>query len=471
MVLKGIDVLMMVLLLVASVFIGIYSFKKVTNNKDFNIANRSLGLIVSFATISATMTGGTTVLAQAGMAYNLGVSSLWMTISWSIGWSVLALMSQKVHNTGADSLPNIFERRFGPDTAKLSGLVTMVYVVGTTAAQLAATGKLIQLVFGNTLTFTQATIIGAVIITVITVLGGLYAVAYNDTLHFFILALALGIFVPIITINNLEGGFNAIKATLEPEFFNIMNGMSFSAALAMTLAYAFSATSNASLIQRTLAAKDAKTASRSHWYAMIWYFIVSGTILVSVLAGKILIPDLGSPETIVAALVVKYFPVGLVGLTMAALLAVVISTADSYLLIAGTTTANDVIAIFKSDLTDKQRLVISRIATFVWGGLALLFAVKFKMVLFLFSKTAALYAAGMFFPLIFTIYVNKATKKGIMAGMLSGMIVSLVWLILGSPFGLNSILIGGPVSGIATYFVSMSTFKENGENKLSNDAV
>ena len=460
MILSTIDIFLIIAMFAVSLYLGIYASKRISNNSDFNIASRSLGLIISFSTISATMTGGTTVLAQAGMAYKLGVSSLWMTISWAAGWSVLALMSKRVHDTGADSLPNIFERRFGADAAKVSGVVSMVYVVGVTAAQLAATGKLIQLISNNALTFTTATIVGAIVIILYTVMGGLYAVAYNDTLHFFILAIALGILVPVLTLNQLDGGVSMIKETLNAEYFDIMNGMSLSAVIAMCLAYAFSATSNASLLQRTLAAKDAKTASKSHWYAMIWYFIVSGTILVSVLAGKILLPELASPETIVPALVVAYFPVGIKGLTVAALLAVVMSTADSYLLIAGTTTSNDVLKLFKPDMTDKQSLVISRIATFAWGGLAVLLAVKFKTVLTLFSQTAALYAAGMFFPLIFTVYVKKATKKGIITGMLSGIVVSLIWKIIGSPFGLNSILIGGPISGLATYFISISTYVE-----------
>ena len=456
------DIAMIIVMLGGSLYLGLYASKQVSSNEDFAIASRSLGLIVSFATISATMTGGTTVLAQAGMAYNQGIASLWMTISWAAGWSVLAFMSKRVHDTGAKSLPNIFERRFGPDSAKVSGVVSMVYVVGVTASQLAATGKLIQLIFPS-LTFTLATVIGAIIIILYTIMGGLYAVAYNDTLHFLILALALGIFVPFITMGQIEGGFTTVKETLNPEYFNIMNGMTIPGVIAMCLAYAFSATSNASLLQRTLAAKTSKIASKSHWYAMIWYFIVTATVLVSVLAAKTLIPNLESPETIIPQIVVRYFPIGLKGITVAALLAVVMSTADSYLLIAGTTTANDIFKLFKPDLTDKQTLNISRISTFVWGGLAVLFAVKYRMVLLLFSKTAALYAAGMFFPLICTLYMKKATKKGIISGMLSGIGVSLVWTLLGTPFGINTILIGGPISGLATYFVSIATYKEDDE--------
>jgi len=457
------DLIVIIAMLAGSVFVGMYASKKINNSGDFAVASRSLGLIVSFATISATMTGGFTVMGQQGMAYTAGVSSLWMTISWAIGWSVLALMSKRVHDTGASSLPNIFERRFGQDTAKVSGFVSMIYVIGTTSAQLAATGSLIKLIF-PALTFTNATIIGAIIIILYTVMGGLYAVAYNDTFHFLILALALGILVPILSVGHLEGGIGVIKEVVQPEFFDMMNGYTATSVIALCIAYAFSATSNASLLQRTLAAKDSTTAAKSHWYAMIWYFIVTGTLLISVFAGKVLLPNLEASETIVPALVVAYFPAGLKGLTIAALLAVVMSTADSYLLIAGTTTANDIIKLFKPSLTDDQLLKISRIATVAWGIVAVLLAVKFKFILYLFSKTAALYAAGMFFPLICTIYWKRASKQGIIWGMLSGVIVSAVWMIAGSPFGLNSILIGGPASGLATLLVSKLTYKESEES-------
>ncbi len=461
--LSTVDFGVVVLYFIGIVILGYYCRGLVKGSLDYVLAGRQLGTLVSTATLAAGALGAFACLGLAGMGYGTGIAAFWLIIAWSAGWVILALITPRLWRTGAHSLPSILEQRFGKTTLYLSGIVSLIYIVNTLAAQMAAVGTIFS-VIGSPMGINYETgaIIGAVLIMAYTIMGGLYAVAYTDLAQMFILFVGIGILLPVFSIG-AAGGWASVTANVPPSLLDFWGGLAPMVILGWFISYCFTATTNPPYVQRALSAKSESVGARSQWYAMGLHALITLLVILSAIAGRVLFPNLGMGQEFVPTMIITVFPVVLSGLVLAALLALVMSTSDSYLLLTGTTTANDLYRRLKPDADDATVLRIGRWATLFWGVVALVMALWVKSVLVLFSSGAAAYGGGMFFPFMAGLFWKKATTQGANAGMILGAFTTIIWnQVLGKPYGLDGVIIGSILSGLAVYFVSIATYKEKG---------
>lgn len=467
----GIDLIIIVLYLLGNVYIGFYTMKMVKSTADFVVAGRSMGSFVLICSLAAGAFGAFAALGQTGEVYTAGASALWISVAWSIGWIILIFISKKIYTTRAISLPDLFNKRFGETTSEVSGIISLIYIIATLAAQMAAMGTICSIVLkGIGVNYVIGAIIGWVIVILYSSLGGLFGVVYTEVFHFFVLLIGMGIMLPIICWH--QGSIHTgghILQYLKPSDLTVFGTLGALTIIGWILQYCFTAVTCPPYIQRALAAKDDKTAMRSQWGGMIWYTVLIFIVGGAVLAGKSALPHLKAAESFVPTMVTTYFPVGFAGFVMAAMLSVVMSTGSSYMLVAGTTFAHDVYRTFVKGIADQQILKVSKYATIVMGILALVLALWVQSVLKLFAYGTMVYGAGMFFPLMGTLFWKKITKEGVLAGIIGGGVVAILWSIFG-PKNIIGVIPGSIVSGLCLWITTLVTYKDV-SSKVTSEAV
>jgi SSS family solute:Na+ symporter len=465
--LTTLDLVIIVLYFIGMVILGFFCRDLIKDNLDYSLAGRKLTFPVATATLAAGGLGAFAAIGQGGYAYQYGYAAFWLIISWCFGWAILAMLSKRLRRTEALSLPGVLEIRYGPKTAQIASIVTLIYCVNTLAAQMVAVGSIFAIIgspWGIDLQI--GTLIGAIVILAYTYVGGLYAVAYTDFAQMIILFLGLAILLPIYTISGV-GGISALHQAMDPKLFDFWGGLPTMVIVGWFLSFLMTGVTNPPYIQRILASETEDVACKSNWVAIVLYAIVCVLIMYAAFAGSILFPGIEYPDQFVPLAISMVFPSGLVGLVTAALLALIMSTSDSYLLICATTTINDIYKVIRKDATDQELLKASKFFTVFWTCAALALAFWLPSAFKLFAQGSAAYGAGMFFPFIAALYWKRATGEGAIAGMLGGSILSISWnTFLGKPFGLDGVIVGSILCGLLLYFVSTATYKRDSELRI-----
>ena len=181
-------------------------------------------------------------------------------------------------------------------------------------------------------------------------------------------------------------------------------------------------------------------------------------------AARILFPNLieeyGTADYAIPVMVASILPAGLTGLTFAGLLSVMMSSADTCILVSTQACVNDIWRTLKPNMTDKQELRFSRYATVAISLFALIVALFFTNAYDALMFAWTFYAAAMGLPCLAALYWKKATTPGILAGMIAGFVSCVVWKFMGEPLNLGSTIVGVVCCGIALVAVSLATCKK-----------
>ena len=158
----------------------------------------------------------------------------------------------------------------------------------------------------------------------------------------------------------------------------------------------------------------------------------------------------------VPALAIEILPVGLTGLALAGILSVIMSTADSYLIVSVQTCVHDIYKVFKPDIPEKKELRLTRVFAFVLPLGALVIALYIKNAYNILMFAWSFYAAAAGLPAFAALYWKKATKAGIISGMAAGFVVCVGWKLIGTPFGLGPTVPGAIACAAALVVVALS---------------
>jgi Na+/proline symporter len=453
-----IDWAIIILYFAGMLFIGWWTSKKVDDSDDYVVAGRSLSMKVMVGTTVAGAMGSFAAIGQTGYYYKIGLMAHYLIPAWSLGWLTLLIWAKALRSSEATSIPDFFGIKFSRSTKIIASIITLVWLVNVTASQLAASGKVLQGL--NLMEFAPAVILGSALIIAYTLMGGLYAVAYTDVVQIIILAIGFVIIMPL-RCWDLVGGLSGIIEQASPEKLRWWGAVESGVILGWIVSFTLSCGSHPAYIQRILAAKDEDTAFWGTVWSNVLYFIMATPPLIIGLAGPIIFPNLAHPETLVPRLIAVHFPSILAGLTLAAILGVIMSTADSFLLLLGTTVSNDIYDEYVYHKTkqrvDKEKLLkVARWATFILGIFCTYLAISGGSVLKLYKYGAAAYGAGMFVPLAAATLFNWVTAKGANYGMLTGCTATIIWnaLPLKASTGIDGVFVGTALCAIVLVVVS-----------------
>lgn len=429
---------------------------------------------------------GWLLLGLPGTAYCLyagTTEAIWTAVGLALGtyfnWLIVAKRLRKYTQVSGDSitLPEFFQNRFKDQSGWLKGISSvfvMIFFLFYTASMFSAGAKLFTTVFN--VTYQQALLIGVIMIVSYTFLGGFLAVCWTDTIQGVLIFLAL-IVTPIVAYNKL-GGYTEISSTLAS-----LTGESFSLIpknttgginillLVSSLAWGIGYFGQPHILPRFMAVRSAKDIKPARIIATIWVVITLGMAIVIGVLGKALFPELVDSEQVFIKMVQSLFHPLLTGIVLTAILAAIMSTADSQLLVTSSAVSNDLYGgIINKKASSKKLLWISRITVIVVSIVAaLLVSVEnptegtimakinesvFKLVAFAWAGFGSAFG-----PLVlFSLFWKRTTKQGAIWGIISGAITACIWwLNSGGIFDIYEIVPGFIVSTIVIIVVSLCT--------------
>jgi len=417
--------------LVLLIGVGVWRSKAVKTQDDFMVAGRRLSAKVLVGTLLATWIGSGSIIASAGLAYDKGFSALWFDAGVWMALIVLYLIAGKVRRFGQYTVPDILEVRYNAAARVLGTIVTIIAYTAIVSYQFRAGGMVLNLIADIPLE--QGMMITALFVIGYTVLAGMISVAYTDVVNGVIMTIGLIIAFPFM-LDKAEGW--AGVASVLPEFkFSLMGNLSVWEALAYALPTMLLLLGESGMYQRFFSAKDEATAKRSVIGWIIGTIFVETLIVLLAIIGSALFLDIDS-EMVILHSVQNGLPTVIGCLTLAAIVAVIVSTADSFLLVPATNFMRDIYQRFiNPDVSQKKIVLYSRIAVVVLGLLAYFQIQFFSRVLEMALYAYTMYGVGLTPAVMAAFFWKRATASGGVAGIAAGMIITLVWEFSGQPFG------------------------------------
>lgn len=439
--------------------IGFISSKNIKTSDHYLVANRNLGLMVLIGTIIAGWLGAGTVVGHASISYSNGVGALWWVLGGIIGIGIIITIAKRLRSLEVYTVPDLLELRFGPLARVFGSITIIVAFTGIVGSQMKAVAYVLDVVVGLNGEF--ALILGASIVILYTFLGGMYSVAYTDVVQYVLLLIGLIIAAPIAF--NAAGGFSGWTSELPATHFELTGGLGLSGALAIGLPFLMLATVDQNLYQRMYSAKNATTAKKGAIIGMFGGSLVMILVFVIAVSSASIFPGI-HPDLAVYTIATDLLNPFLGMILLLAILSIILSTADSYLLSPATNIVKDIYVRFMNpEASDKAILKLTRFFVVLLGVVALSGALWFDSFLSFMLLGYTVYGAGVFFPILAAFFWKRATYVGAVAAITGGLISTLLW-----EFAITSsiptIFIGGGVSLVFLVVFSLFTKHSDTEN-------
>lgn len=462
----SLDLIIIVCYLAGMLGVGVFFARKIKNTGDYYVAGRTLGPFVLTATVCASIIGGSAMMGRAGVAYTTGFKAVMTALPYLFGMFLFAAIAGRIQTIGAkrniQSIPELFEYRFGKTAKCLLAVMIVFTMMGTVAAQVTATATIIKLLGGEFgISYEMGALAATTIFIIYTAASGLFGVVYTDVLQFFMLIIFVYILIPSASLIHV-GGFSAFWQNLDKAYLvPHVDG----SILGDIVTYLVFTMAGAEMWQRAFAAKSRKAATQGMFWGTFVYMFTIALVFFMGLVGRQILPDVvsayGTSDAVVPALAISLLPPGLTGLALAGILSVMMSTADSYLLVSVQTFIHDLYRNFKSDISDKREIFLSRVASVVLALGALIIALYIKNAYNVLMFAWSFYAAAAGLPALAALYWKKATKAGIISAMVGGFVVCVGWKLMGLPFGLGAAVPGALTCGILLVTVSLATYEKD----------
>lgn len=430
--------------------------KHIKTSDDFVTGGRRIPLPILIGTLLATWMGSGMVTGTANFIYTYGpIAGLIHLIGEPLGLLLVALfLAKRAREKTSYTIPELIEIKYGPVARVILAICIILSYVGIVSYQFQAGGYILNITTGMNVEI--GTLISAIIIIFLSVVGGLVSVAYTDAVGTLIIFTAMIIGLPIAI--KQAGGLSGMISAIPAEQLSVTGKLSGVQLLGYTLPTIFLVLGEQNLYQRFGSAKDAEESRKSgiglFWLGLLLDILILGLVTPAI----VLYPNLENPDTAFFQ-VAMGLPEIIGAFMLASSVALFITTADSYLLSAGTNVTYDFWARFiNKDASDKEKLIVTRVSIVVLGIIALVVGRFFPSILSMQMYAYSIYGAAVTPAFLACLFWDKATKAGGLASIIVGGLTVLIWeIVLKNPMGLNSIVIAGPLSIICLIIVSLMT--------------
>ncbi len=479
-------ILAFVIYMIFMLGIGIITARKNKSSDDYFLGGRNLGGWVTALSAQASDMSGWMLMGLPGCVYAFGANQAWIAIGLLIGtilnWVIVAGRLRRYTIKAGNALITI------------SAIVIVIFFVVYSASAFASGGKLFASI--TKMDYHQALIVGAVVILIYTFLGGFLAVCTTDFVQGMMMLVGV-LAVPILVVIVLGTGNivpNLVNSGLNvdaKDYLNIfmqdgkpISGISIASQLAWGLGYC----GMPHILVRFMAVRDEKELAKSKKVAIVWVLIslvlacVIGVLGRAYLYPMVLSNEGAQYENVYIEMIKKLFMTDYTlpfigGLLLCGILAAIMSTADSQLLVSSSAVANDLFkGVFFKKLKDKQVLFIARATVFVVAIIAIVIAWNPNSSIMNLVSDAWAGLGSAFGPaILMSLYWKRMNLAGAAAGMASGGLTVIIWDYIkcctldgvhvtpATYTGVYSLLVGFIVSLVFIVVVSLATPKASDE--------
>jgi SSS family solute:Na+ symporter len=420
--------------------VGIWVSKSVKNLDDFSTGSRGYGSLFIFATLSASFIGGGFTTGLAEKVFTMGL--VYVVALWGFSAKEILIATivapRMTPFKDAISVGDIMGQLYGKKSKILTGIASGLVCAGIAGAQFAAFGYLLKVLTGIDASY--GIILGTIIVIIYAAWGGMKSVVANDVIHFCVLIIAL----PLVLVwgINHAGGFSKVMSTVPVEHLSFSGTLPLITIIGLFLNFFFGETLVPPYVQRLLIGRNFKdTAKGTLWSGLlsIPFFLLVGFIGLTALTIK---PDL-DPHLALPYVINTVLPVGLKGLAIAGMMAVVMSSADSFLNAAAISISHDVLKpIAKERFTPNIELWWSRLMTVIIGAMGALFALSTQSALDILLVAYNFWTPFILVPLVAGILGVRASAQAFWWGCIAGIGATCFWLIQMGETTFNGALVG-----------------------------
>lgn len=422
--------------------IGVWGSRESGDMKGYYLAGKKLPAWVIAFSSNATGESAWLLLGLTGMGYAIGVHAFWVIMGEVLGvamaWVFVARPFKELTDRyDAITVPDYLTARFR-DTRHvfriISAVVILSMVMAYVAAQLTASGKAFDTFLGTG--YTAGVWIGLAIVLFYTTVGGFKAVAYSDFLQG-VLMLGCLVTLPAVAVP-AAGGWSGVMAALEaadPALLRPMGSHGLTAAGVASafgfVAIGFAFLGSPQLLARFMAATGRREIEDGGLWAVLCVVGFDVGAVLAGMAGRVLMPGLADPETILPGLSHMLFPAFFTGIFLVVVLAAIMSTVDSLLILASAVVVRDVVQnVFEPDADQGRLALLGKAVTVVIGGVAIALALTEQRMIFWFVLFAWSGIAAAFTPVVLcSLFWKRTTRAGAIAGMVGGFAATVLWVV------------------------------------------
>ena len=466
----------------ALILIGRYSYKQTATMSDYMLGGRRLGPAVTALSAGASDMSGWMLMGLPGAVFSEGLCSLWLAFGLTIGaymnYIYLAPRLRVYTEIANDSvtIPDYLENRF-KDGSKIlrlvSGVVILVFFAVYVSSGIVAGGKLFESTFG--LSYTTGALVTLSVVVIYTFFGGFIAVSLTDFFQGALMFVVL-VAVPIVAYMNIDmtpGTLVEQVKAIDPHLFDIFRGTSFATIIGF-LAWGLGYFGQPHIIVRFMAIKSTKELKSARRIGISWMAIGLLGAIASGLTGLVYFTQtqggLKEPETVFLKLGDVLFHPFITGIILSAVLAAIMSTISSQLLVCSSSITKDFfLTFYKKEISGENQIRIGRFAVLAVAivSTAIAFSPN-NSILNIVGQAWAGFGSSFGPVILVSLYWRKMTKWGALAGMLSGGATVLIWISLGLSDFLYEMIPGFTISLLAVFVVSLLTKKPDVDKEFDD---
>ena len=460
--------------LFALVGVGIYKTKMVKNSEDFMVAGRVLPWYILVGTLLATWMGSGSLFSGAGLGYRNGPAALWSSAGAWLGITLIYFIAKRIRNFGKITVPDIFEIRYGRFAALLATIITVIAYTTIVSYQFRGGGKVLEMVSNGMISLEIGIIITAVFAISYTVLAGMFSVVYTDVVNGVLITIGVlaALMFMLINIGGIEEMIQIADQAGKWSLFGNWSAERSGDISGPIIALSFFVPTmlllmgDANMYQRIFSAKNGGSAKKAVFFWVVGVVILESSISFLGLTGSVaaeqgIMPDIvqkeqgivvrnaeilglspsedellsarqsGSESVIPAIAIHGGLPLIIGLILVSTMMAIIVSTADSFLLIPATNLTRDVYQKYiNKNATEKKVIFISRMLVLFLGLIAFLLVSQFKTVLNAAFTAYNIYGASLTPALLAAFLWKRATKEGAAISILTGSSITIIWTYL-----------------------------------------
>ncbi len=407
--------------------VGVYQSRHLRTGDDFLVAGRTLPARVLVFTLLSTWIGSGSLFGGAGLGYRAGFPALWQSAGAWVGIALVYFLAPRARRLAQYTVPDLLELRYGPVARVLGTLTTVIAYTTIAAYQFRGGGRLLHLVAG--IDPGMGALITAVFCVAYTALAGMLSVAYLDVGNG--LTMLVGVVLAVGYLIAHAGGFGPAFGALRPDQVSLFGTLDpVHDAIALFLPTMLLLMGEGNMYQKFFSAKDEGAARRAVGGWIVGTIIVETLIVAVGVFGSVVAPglDTAQSEAIVIRTAVELVPPAFGMLLVCAAAAIIVSTANAFLLTPSTSLMRDVYQRFiNPQANDRQVLLYTRLLVVALGALGFVALQFFQTILAMALWAYTMYGATITPVLLAAFLWPRVTRQGGVAAMAVAMITTLGW--------------------------------------------
>ena len=426
------------LYVVALLGVAIWKSRATKTHDDFVVAGRAVPVPLLVGTLVCTWIGSGSLFGGAGLAYRTGIAELWFSFGAWVGLLAVYFLAGRVRRIAQYTVPDLLEQRYNAAARVLGTLAIILAYVTIAAYQFRGGGWILSIVTDGRISPVAGMYLTAATIVAFTAFAGMVSIVTVDIFNGVLITLGVLVALPY-TVWQL-GGIGAVAARLPPAHLQPLGGHNALWAAGVALPTFLLLLGESGMYQKFFSAKDEKAARRAVIGMIVGVVTIETTLALVAIVGRAAYPDLlertsvvgrAASETIVLYTARHGLPAALGALLLAAAVAIVLSTGNTFLLVPSTNLSRDLFQRFvRPDASERSKLLVQRAGIVAFGLLGLLLLTQFETVLAMALYAYSLVGASLTPALLAAFLWKRVTAQGGVACIAGGLLTIVGLLVL-----------------------------------------